>query len=91
MFDLGNYRDFPVHHWRRIRTTNMVERVNAEIKRRTKVVGAFPGRESLLRPVGSILMDTNEELQERYNTIDDRMPSIQIRVLQTHPRKEPRR
>jgi len=61
MFDVGNYRDFPVHHWRRIRTTNMVERVNAEIKRRTKVVGAFPSRESLLRLVGSILMDTNEE------------------------------
>ncbi len=91
MFDLGNYRDFPVHHWRRVRTTNMVERVNAEIKRRTKVVGAFPGRESLLRLVGSILMDTNEELQERYNAIDDRMPSIQIRVLQTLPRKEPPR
>lgn len=32
-------------------------------------------------------MDTNEELQERYNTIDDRMPSIQIRVLQTLPAK----
>ncbi|HQP72198.1 MAG TPA: hypothetical protein PLP90_05980, partial [Methanoculleus sp.] len=31
------------------------------------------------------------QLQERYNTIDDRMTSIQIRVLQTHPRKEPRR
>jgi len=70
MFDVGNYRDFPVHHWRRIRTTNnwrrirttnIVERVNAEIKRRTKVVGAFPSRESLLRLVGSILMDTNEE------------------------------
>jgi transposase-like protein len=69
----------------------MVEGVNAEIKRRTKVVGAFPGRESLLRPVGSILMDTNEELQERYNPIDDRMTSIQIRVLQTIPRKEPPR
>ena len=69
----------------------MVERVNAEIKRETKVIGAFPGRGSLLRPVGSILMDTNEELQERCNPIDDRMPSIQIRVLQTLPRKEPRR
>jgi len=61
MFDVGNYRDFPVQHWRRIRTTNMVERVNAEIKRRTKVVGAFPSRESLLRLIGSILMDINED------------------------------
>ena len=39
----------------------MVERVNAEIKRRTKVVGAFPSRDSLLRLIGSILMDINED------------------------------
>ena len=39
----------------------MVERVNAEIKRRTKVVAAFPSRESLLRLIGSILVDLNED------------------------------
>jgi transposase-like protein len=39
----------------------MVERVNAEIKRRTKVVAAFPSRESLLRLIGSILIDMNED------------------------------
>lgn len=61
MFDVGNYRDFPIAHWKRIRTTNMVERVNAEIKRRTKVVAAFPSRESLLRLIGSILIDLNED------------------------------
>ncbi len=61
IFDVGNYRDFPPEHWRRIRTTNMVERVNAEIKRRTKVVAAFPGPASLLRLVGSILVDLNED------------------------------
>ncbi len=60
MFDVGNYRDFPKAHWKRIRTTNMVERVNAEIKRRTKVVAAFPSGESLLRLIGSILIDMNE-------------------------------
>jgi transposase-like protein len=51
----------PTDHWKRIRTTNMVERVNAEIKRRTKVVVAFPIRESLLRLIGSILVDLNED------------------------------
>ena len=61
MFDVGNYRDFPIEHWKRIRTTNMVERVNAEIKRRTKVVAAFPSPGSLMRLVGSILIDINEE------------------------------
>ena len=39
----------------------MIERVNAEIKRRTKVVAAFPSRESLLRLIGSILIDKNED------------------------------
>ena len=61
MFDVGNYRDFPTDHWKRIMTTNMVERVNAEIKRRTKVVAAFPSRESLLRLIGSTLIDLNED------------------------------
>ena len=61
MLDVANYRSFPKEHWRRIRTTNMVERVNAEIKRRTKVVGAFPSQSSLLRLVVSILININEE------------------------------
>ena len=39
----------------------MVERVNRELKRRTKVVGVFPNEESLFRLVGSILMDVNED------------------------------
>ncbi len=55
MVDVGNYRAFPPSHWKRIRTTNMVERINAEIKRRTKVVGAFPSVDSLLRLVIPIL------------------------------------
>jgi len=61
MFDLGNYRAFPKSHWKRLRTTNMVERVNAEIKRRSKAVGAFPSENSVIRLIGSIMMDINEE------------------------------
>ena len=61
LFDVGNYRAFPKSHWKRIRTTNMVERVNVEIKRRSKVVGAFPSPDSVIRLIGSILMDMNEE------------------------------
>jgi putative transposase len=56
-----SYTAFPKQHGKRIRTTNLMERVNKELKRRTKVVGAFPNEESLLRLVGSILMDINEE------------------------------
>ena len=58
---LMSYTEFPKKHWKRLRTTNVMERVNRELKRRTKVVGVFPNEESLLRLVGSILMDINEE------------------------------
>jgi len=58
---LMSYTAFPKEHAKQIRTTNMMESVNKELKRRTKVVGAFPNEESLLRLAGSILMDINEE------------------------------
>ena len=58
---LNNYQAFLEEHWKRIRTTNMMERINKELKRRSKVVGAFPNEESLLRLVVSILIDINEE------------------------------
>ena len=42
------YTDFPSEHWTRIRTNNVIERVNREIRRRTRVVGAFPDGNSAL-------------------------------------------
>ena len=42
------YMDFPAEHWTRIRTNNVLERINWEIKRRTRVVGTFPDGESAL-------------------------------------------
>ena len=42
------YMDFPEEHWRRIRTNNPIERILKEVKRRIKVVGAFPDGESAL-------------------------------------------
>jgi len=56
---LMSYTAFPKEHAKRIRTT--WKRVNKELKRRTKVVGAFPNEDSLLRLAGSILMEFNEE------------------------------
>ncbi|MCC7564889.1 MAG: IS256 family transposase [Methanomicrobiaceae archaeon] len=58
---LLSHMAFPREHGKRIRTTNMLERVNRELKRRTKVAGVFPNDESLLRLIGAILMDINEE------------------------------
>jgi transposase-like protein len=53
--------DFPESHRRRIRTSNMLERVNQEIKRRTRVVRIFPNQSSCLRLVSAILMETDED------------------------------
>jgi transposase-like protein len=47
---------FPTPHWKRIRTTNSLERLHGEIKRRTKAVGAFPDRASALRLITAIAL-----------------------------------
>lgn len=71
-FSLWNYRTFPISHQRRIRTTNGLERINKELKRRTRVVGAFPSDQSFMRLGVSILIDINEEWMttKRYLTMD---------------------
>jgi putative transposase len=61
IFDVLNYKATPEKHWRRIRTTNCLERINKELKRRSRVVGAFPNDKSLLRLAVCILMDINED------------------------------
>jgi transposase-like protein len=53
--------DFPETHRRRIRTSNMLERVSQEIKRRTRVVRMFPNQTSCLRLVSAILMEIDED------------------------------
>ena len=60
-FDLWNYKEFPINHWKRIRTTNGLERINKELKRRSRPVGAFPSDKSLMRLMGCILININEE------------------------------
>jgi len=55
--------DFPVDHRRFIRTTNSLERVNKEIRRRTRVVGVFPNEASCLRLISAILMEISEDWQ----------------------------
>jgi len=52
---------FPRSHWRRLRTSNLVERLSQEIKRRTRVAGLFPNEASLVRLVSAVLMEISEE------------------------------
>ena len=60
--------DFPVEHRRRLRTINSLERLNREVKRRTRIATLFPNKASLLRLATAVLMEVDEEWQteERY-------------------------
>jgi len=55
------YMAFPQEHWTRIYSTNPLERLNKEIKRRTNVVGIFPNEPSVIRLVGAVLLDYTDE------------------------------
>ena len=59
--DLLAFAGFPVAHWRKIWSTNPLERINGEIKRRTNVVGIFPNDASILRLVTAVLVETHDE------------------------------
>ena len=59
--DLLAFASFPDKHWRQIWSTNPLERVNKEIKRRTDVVGVFPNPAALLRLAGAVLVEQHDE------------------------------
>jgi len=71
--DILAYKSFPKDHWRRIHSTNLLERLNKEIKRRTKVVGVFPDRPSVFRLVGTLLNEIDDDWrapQRRYFSLN---------------------
>ncbi len=64
---------FPPAHWRRLRTSNMLERLSREIKRRTRVATLFPNTASCLRLVTAVVMEISEAWQtnRRYLSFED--------------------
>jgi transposase-like protein len=59
--DLLAFMSFPAEHWRKLRSTNPLERINREIGRRSDVVGIYPNDAALIRLAGSLLIEQNDE------------------------------
>ena len=74
--DVLAHLDFPSQHRTRIHSTNSLERLNKEVKRRADVVGIFPNESSIIRLIGAVLLEANDEWQ------------TQNRYMQTEPMAE---
>ena len=74
--DVLTHMDFPTQHRTRIHSTNSLERLNKEIKRRADVVGIFPNEGSIIRLIGAVLLEANDEWQTQH------------RYMQTEPMAE---
>jgi putative transposase len=71
--DVLAYMSFPREHRTKLHSTNPIERLNGEIKRRTDVVGIFPNDKSIVRLVGALLLEQNDEWavqRARYMTLE---------------------
>jgi transposase-like protein len=75
--DVLAYMSFPAQHRAKLHSTNPIERLNGEIKRRTDVVGLFPNEAAITRLVGAILLEQNDEWavqRSRYITLESIAP-----------------
>ncbi len=90
--DVLAFLAFPTAHWRQIWSTNPLERLNKEVKRRADVVGIFPNEDSIIRLVGAVLMEQNDEwqTQNRYMQIEGMTemasPFIELQPPQITPK-----
>jgi putative transposase len=85
--DVLAHMAFPKDHWQQIYSTNPLERLNGEIKRRTDVVAIFPNEAAIVRLIGALLLEQNDEwaVQRRYMSLET------LEALSDDPQAKPRR
>jgi putative transposase len=89
--DVLSYLDFPEPHRSKLHSTNPLERLNKEVKRRADVVGIFPNEAAIIRLIGAVLLEQNDEwqLQHRYMQVEV-MAELVTAPEATDPRQIPR-
>jgi transposase-like protein len=84
--DVLAYISFPAQHRTKLHSTNPLERLNKEVKRRADVVGIFPNEDSIMRLVGAVLMEQNDEwqTQNRYMQVEG-MAEMATPIIELQP------
>jgi putative transposase len=90
--DVLAFMAFPVQHRTKLHSTNPLERLNKEVKRRADVVGIFPDERSIVRLIGAVLLEQNDEwqLQHRYMQVEAMAELLQPGVEADPPRLPPK-
>src|SRR5262249_53555100 len=85
--DVLAHMSFPKEHWTQLHSTNPLERLNGEIKRRTDVVAIFPNEPAIVRLVGALLLEQNDEwaVPRRYVSLEP------LEGVRDDPKPKPRR
>ena len=86
--DVLAYMGFPVQHRAKLHSTNPLERLNGEIKRRSEVVGIFPNEAAVTRLIGALLLEQNDEWavqRARYMSLETIAPFSDDIVVSLKP------